>query len=65
MKSRRSGRKPKDDRMDGSGEMHGPYWLRAHKDWRFVAVVLLMLAAMLTYVMLRAHSWAPAMMPRG
>jgi hypothetical protein len=32
------------------GEIHGPYWLRAHRDWRFWAVVLVMVAAMLTYV---------------
>jgi hypothetical protein len=32
------------------GEVHGPYWLRAHRDWRFWAVVMLMIAAMLIYV---------------
>jgi|GEM_PF-2444386 len=31
--------------------LHGPYWLRAHRDWRFLVVVFLMLAAMLTYVL--------------
>jgi hypothetical protein len=29
----------------------GPYWRRAHHDWRFLAVVALMLGAMATYVL--------------
>ena len=36
---------------EGAGAVHGPYWLRAHRDWRFWAVVLVMLGAMLVYVM--------------
>jgi hypothetical protein len=40
---------------DGPGHgihyAHSPYWKRAHYDWRFWIVVLLMLVAMLTYVM--------------
>jgi hypothetical protein len=32
------------------GELHGPYWLRAHRDWKFWAVVALMLVAMVVYV---------------
>ncbi len=34
----------------GAGEVHTPYWRRAHRDWRFLAVVFLMLAAMGVYV---------------
>jgi hypothetical protein len=34
----------------GGGAVHGPYWLRAHRDWRFWAVVLVMLVAMAVYV---------------
>ena len=30
---------------------HGPYWKRAHHDWRFWVSLVLMLAAMLVYVM--------------
>jgi hypothetical protein len=41
-------RRPKPE-TDGSG-LHGPYWLRAHKDWRFLAVVGLMLTAMVIYM---------------
>ena len=40
---------------DGPGHgihyAHSPYWKRAHYDWRFWIVILLMLAAMVTYVM--------------
>jgi hypothetical protein len=32
-------------------DVHVPYWWRAHHDWRFLAVVALMLAAMATYVL--------------
>ena len=38
------------DEAEAHGEMHGPYWLRAHRDWRFWAVVMVMVAAMLIYV---------------
>jgi hypothetical protein len=38
------------DAAEAGGEIHGPYWLRAHRDWRFWAVVLVMLAAMVVYV---------------
>jgi hypothetical protein len=36
-----------------------PYWRRAHRDWRFIAVVVLMLAAIATYVMTLDLSWLP------
>lgn len=39
--------------------LHGPYWLRAHQDWRFWAVVLAMLAAMLTYVLTGNLAYRP------
>jgi hypothetical protein len=39
--------------------IHGPYWLRAHKDWRFWAVVGLMLAAMAAYVGTGNLAWRP------
>jgi hypothetical protein len=38
------------DEAQARGDMHGPYWLRAHRDWRFWAVVVVMVAAMLVYV---------------
>jgi hypothetical protein len=31
-------------------EIRVPYWRRAHRDWRFLAVVFLMLVAMGVYV---------------
>jgi len=34
----------------GGEAVHGPYWLRAHRDWRFWAVVMVMLLAMVVYV---------------
>ena len=43
--------------------IHGPYWLRAHKDWRFLAVVFLMLAAILTYVLTMDLSLRPRRIP--
>jgi hypothetical protein len=30
---------------------HGPYWKRAHRDWRFWVGLFMMLAAISTYVM--------------
>jgi hypothetical protein len=37
--------------------IHGPYWLRAHRDWRFWAVVWLMLLAMAVYVFTNDLAW--------
>ncbi len=34
-----------------------PYWHRAHRDWRFLAVVFLMLAAITIYVMTGDLAW--------
>jgi hypothetical protein len=39
--------------------LHGPYWMRAHRDWRFLAVVFVMLAAILTYLFTSDLSWLP------
>lgn len=38
-------------------DVRHPYWQRAHRDWRFLMVVFLMLAAMATYVMTGNLSW--------
>ncbi|HTA76319.1 MAG TPA: hypothetical protein VK791_04115, partial [bacterium] len=38
-------------------EVRVPYWRRAHRDWRFLVVVVLMLAAIATYVMTGDLSW--------
>lgn len=40
-------------------EVRGPYWRRAHRDWRFLAVVFVMLAAIGIYVMTGNLSWKP------
>ena len=38
---------------DPSGDDHrqGPYWTRAHRDWKFWGALFLMFAAMMIYVM--------------
>ena len=38
---------------------HGPYWKRAHQDWRFWIGVLLMLAAMMIYMGTGDFAWRP------
>jgi hypothetical protein len=38
---------------------HGPAWKRLHRDWRAWAVVILMLAAMLMYVLSDNESLQP------
>src|SRR5208282_4450155 len=40
-------------------DVRAPYWRRAHRDWRFIAVVLLMLVAITIYVMTQDLSWRP------
>jgi len=42
---------------DGENAIHGPYWLRAHRDWRFWAVVFLMLTAMAIYLFTNDLAW--------
>jgi len=36
-----------------------PYWHRAHRDWRFLAVVFLMLAAIAIYLLTGDEAWGP------
>ena len=36
---------------------HQPYWRRMHRDWRFYVAVIVMLAAMITYVMTDDLAW--------
>jgi len=43
---------------------HGPYWTRAHRDWRVWVGVILMLAAMITYVMTDDLAWGPHLQPQ-
>jgi hypothetical protein len=38
-------------------EVRGPYWQRAHRDWRFLAVVFLMLVCILIYVFTGDFAW--------
>jgi cytochrome c-type biogenesis protein CcmH/NrfG len=40
-------------------KVRGPYWRRAHRDWRFLAVVFLMMVAIVTYVMTGNLAWRP------
>jgi hypothetical protein len=40
---------------------NGPYWMRAHRDWRVWAGVVLMLAAMIVYLMTDDLAWGPHM----
>jgi hypothetical protein len=39
-------------------EVRVPYWRRAHRDWRFLVVVVVMLAAISAYVLSGDLSWA-------
>ncbi len=41
----------------GDAAANVPYWRRAHRDWRFVAVVVLMLIAIVTYVLTGDLTW--------
>ena len=41
-------------------EFHGPYWLRAHRDWRFWAGIALMLAMMFAYISMNNLAWWPS-----
>jgi hypothetical protein len=42
------------------GRQHGPYWKRAHHDWRFWLVVFLMLVAIVYYIMSVDFAFSPA-----
>ena len=53
---------------EGHGTVHaratqGPYWKRAHHDWRFWAALFLMIAAMIVYVMSEDLSLRPRSRP--
>jgi hypothetical protein len=41
----------------GISDVRVPYWRRAHRDWRFLVVVVLMLIAIGTYVLTGDLSW--------
>jgi hypothetical protein len=43
---------------------HRPYWTRAHRDWRVWIGVILMLAAMITYLMTNDLAWGPHIQPQ-
>jgi len=43
---------------------NGPYWTRAHRDWRVWVGVILMLAAMSIYLMTGDFAWGPHIHPR-
>jgi hypothetical protein len=49
------------NRESGVRHSHGPYWKRAHHDWRFWVGLVLMLAAITIY----ALSDDLALVPRG
>jgi len=56
--------------MSQSGHGHqkhaGPYWRRAHRDWRFYVAVVLMVAAMLIYGLhYNLVSWSQNKQERG
>ena len=38
-------------------EVRGPYWRRAHRDWRFIAVVFIMLGCIAIYVLTGDFGW--------
>ena len=40
-------------------DMQGSYWKRAHHEWRFRIVWLLMIAAMVIYQMIEDFGWLP------
>jgi hypothetical protein len=50
---------------NGGSIRHGrPYWTRAHRDWRVWVGVVLMLAAMITYLMTDDLAWGPHIQPK-
>ena len=38
-------------------DVRHPYWQRAHRDWRFLTAVFVMLAAITVYVMSGSMIW--------
>jgi len=49
---------------EGVQEDQGPYWKRAHRDWRVWAAVVLMFAAILIYVVSDDFALQPTGQPR-
>jgi hypothetical protein len=43
---------------------NGPYWTRAHRDWRVWVGVVLMLAAMGVYLVTDDFAWGPHIHPQ-
>jgi hypothetical protein len=50
---------PHGDPNGGHVPHKGPYWTRAHRDWRVWIGVILMLAAMVVYLMSDDLAWRP------
>ncbi len=44
-------------------QTHGPYWKRAHRDWRLWVVVVLMIGLIFVYVMTDNLSLKPGRRP--
>jgi hypothetical protein len=55
---------PHGDPNGGSVPPGGPYWTRAHRDWRVWVGVVLMLAAMIIYLMSGDLAWRPGIQAR-
>ncbi len=47
----------------GGHSSHGPYWKRAHTDWRLWVRVVVMFIAMIIYVMSEDLAWRPVSQP--
>jgi hypothetical protein len=43
---------------------HGPYWKRAHRDWRVWVGVILMVTLMIVYLMTDDLAWGPHVQPQ-
>jgi len=43
---------------------HGPYWKRAHRDWRFWIALFMMFAAISIYVITDNLAWRPCSQSR-
>ncbi len=46
-------------RKDPPRASHGPYWIRAHRDWRFWIAVVMMTVAMAICVASQDLAWRP------
>ncbi|MEO8622497.1 MAG: hypothetical protein ABI625_15605 [bacterium] len=46
-----------------SGAAHGPYWKRAHRDWRVRAAALVMALAMIIFVLTGNLARRPGVRP--